>query len=478
MKNFARLLRFAWPYRLRFGLSLVCAGAVALLFFSELGAVYPLLHILFNNQNCQKWVAARVESLDADAYVAAQKLDELEALARFRAEGKPFEGDEFQAHLRALQEEVKSLGERIRAARDEELRRQVGGVGIKLPGPGDASADPELVRRERAVKARLDQIQFVAKPSDDEAIAKHRDRIARDEADAARWKGYYARILPFAERFLPSDSFRTLVLLLGLVMVGVAVKGFFLFCQEVLVAQIQHRSLFDIRNQFFRRTIALDLPAFSHDGTSELMARFTNDLESVSQGFNVLFSKIMREPLRVITCLSGALWLNWRLTVLALVLVPVSVVISYRAGKIMKSAVRRSLESMSSIYRILQETFLGIKVVKAFTTERRERRRFFLETKALYKKSVRVAMIDALSDPVLELIALSMVSIALLAGSYLVLNQSTYVDLGLFKLRLSSRPMGMEDLLTLYTMLGGIADPIRKLSNVHSKIQRAAAASD
>ena len=72
-----------------------------------------------------------------------------------------------------------------------------------------------------------------------------------------------------------------------------------------------------------------------------------------------------------------AFWLNWRLTLLALVLVPVSAATTYRAGKIMKRAVRRSLESMSNIYKILQESSSGIKVVKAFTMERYERRRFF-----------------------------------------------------------------------------------------------------
>ena len=59
---------------------------------------------------------------------------------------------------------------------------------------------------------------------------------------------------------------------------------------------------------------------------------------------------------------------------------------------------------MSSIYKILQETFQGIRVVKAFGTERMERRRFFLETKNFYRKSIRVAMIDSMSDPVLEML--------------------------------------------------------------------------
>jgi ABC-type multidrug transport system fused ATPase/permease subunit len=110
--------------------------------------------------------------------------------------------------------------------------------------------------------------------------------------------------------------------------------------------------------------------------------------------------------------------------------------------------------------------------------EGHERRRFFLETRSLYRKSVRVAMIDALSDPVLEMLALLTVSIALLAGSYLVLRQSLFLELGFFRLQLASQPMRIEDLLTLYTFLAGVSDPIRKLSNVHSKIQRAAAASD
>jgi ABC-type multidrug transport system fused ATPase/permease subunit len=160
------------------------------------------------------------------------------------------------------------------------------------------------------------------------------------------------------------------------------------------------------------------------------------------------------------------------------VLVPVSALTAKRAGQIMKRAVRRSLESMSNIYKILQETFQGIVVVKAFTMERRERRRFFLETKSLYRKSVRVATIDALSDPVLEMLALSTVSIALLAGSYLVLRDTIFLDLGLIKLQLASQRMAIEDLLYLYAMLAGISDPVRKLANVHSRIQRAAAAAD
>ena len=283
---------------------------------------------------------------------------------------------------------------------------------------------------------------------------------------------------PFVNRYLPDESFKTLVLLMALVMLGVALKGLFMFLQEVLVADVMQLTLFDIRNLFFRRTINLDLASFSDPPSSELMTRFTNDMDSFGQGLNTLMSKVIREPMRFATCLGGALWINWRLTCLTLILVPISGATTYRVGKTMKRAVRRSLESMSTIYKILQESFQGIKIVKAFATERVERRRFFAETKNLYKKSVRVAMIDAMSDPVLEMLTLTTVAIALLAGSYLVLKETIYLKLGFFDLQLAAQEMSIQDLLTLYTMLAAASDPIRKLANVHSKIQRASAAAD
>ena len=57
-------------------------------------------------------------------------------------------------------------------------------------------------------------------------------------------------------------------------------------------------TLFDIRNHFYRRTMALDLSSFGDQGSAELMARFTNDMDSLGQGLNTLFSKVIREPLR------------------------------------------------------------------------------------------------------------------------------------------------------------------------------------
>lgn len=480
MKNFSRLVRFAWPYRVRFGLSLICACMVALLWGANISAVYPLLKILFYSQNMQTWVIEKIEVLDADSSMIRARQDELDAI-----EGLYARPGDLAHHFQIRMAEHKRLADEY----DEQVRREAEeailvGRGLPAEPQGVLTQNDRVDRRPRALKvawARYDELLTSGKlPEGEEAstLAARRQVLTSELEDATWWLTLYHRLQPYVFRYFPGDGFKTLLVLIGVVISGVALKGLFQFLQEVLVADVMQLTLFDIRNQFFRRTMALDLAHFSKQNSADLMSRFTTDMDSVGQGLITLLGKVIREPLRAISCLSIAMWLNWRLTCLALVLVPVSGYTANRAGQIIRRAMRKSLESMSNVSKILMESFQGIMVVKAFTTERRERRRFFVETKSLYKKSLRVATIDSMSDPVLEMLALSTVSIALMAGSYLVLRRTTTLDLWFFKLQLASQRMAIEDLLYLYATLAGISDPVRKMANVHSRIQRAAAAAD
>ena len=374
MKNFARLARFAWPYRVRFAVSLGCAVMVAALWFTNIGAVYPLLKILFYSQNAQVWVDEQIDSTESSIAARRARLGVMDDVERWDALGE-------KGHALIRESHEKAANEAARAARVlAEKKKELGDLNAKPLNQAkglDALALTQVRRDDAIADARLDELGKatvrLVHASDAAGFNQRRASLRRDLARDMSWLGRYHRISPFIHRYLPDDSFRTLLLLIGIVMAGVAVKGLFQFFQEVLVADITQLSLFDIRNLFFRRTMALDLASFSDQGSAELMSRFTSDMDSVAQGFNTVLSKVIREPLRIVTCLGGALWLNWRLTCLALVLVPVSAYCTMRAGKIMKRAVRRSLESMSNIYKILQESFQGIKVVKAFTMERYER---------------------------------------------------------------------------------------------------------
>jgi ATP-binding cassette, subfamily B, bacterial MsbA len=282
-----------------------------------------------------------------------------------------------------------------------------------------------------------------------------------------RWVKSY--VLPL----LPEDRFMMLASLIGLVVLAVAVKGFFEFWQESLVGSAVNLALYDLRNRFYRKIIHLDVHEIK-DGASELLSRCTNDMELLGVGIKTLFGKVIAEPLRALCCVLVAMWISWQLTLLFLVLVPIAVFVVSKAGRLMKRATRRLLERMSNIYKILHETLLGIRVVKAFTMEPYERRRFKVATRDFYQKSMLVVNIDALAGPVIELLGVAAVALALLAGAYLVLRHQTH----LLGLQMSQTPLEAEELLQLYALLAAIADPVRKLSSVFTRLQSGAAAAD
>jgi ATP-binding cassette subfamily B protein/subfamily B ATP-binding cassette protein MsbA len=312
-----------------------------------------------------------------------------------------------------------------------------------------------------------------------------RDKLLREHArDIAKLDGRlntasskisWLRTAAFQlSRFCPEDRFQTLAWVIGLVVVAVAIKGFFEFWQDSLVGSVVNLSLFDLRNRFYRNVIHLDVQNFSEEGTHELMARFTNDMELLGNGSKTLFGKVVAEPLRALACVVVACFISWQLTLMFLVLVPIAVFILMKVGRLMKRATRRLLERISSIYKILQESFQGIRVVKAFTMEPYERRRFCSATKDYYHKAMWVVNLDALAGPVVELLGVIAVAGALLAGAFLVLRG----EHKLFGIQMTDQLLGDVALLQLYGLLAAIADPVRKLSSVYTRIQSGAAAAD
>jgi ATP-binding cassette subfamily B protein/subfamily B ATP-binding cassette protein MsbA len=157
-----------------------------------------------------------------------------------------------------------------------------------------------------------------------------------------------------------------------------------------------------------------------------------------------------------------------------LVVVLVAVVALNKVSRSMKKAARRVLERMSDLYRILREALDGLRLIKSFNRESLERRRFRAANEDYFRRAVRVIRIDAAVGPLLETLGILSVGFALAAGAYLVLEKKTHI----FGVRMLDEPMGFEALLTLYMFLATIADPVRKLSSVYTKLQSGMVAAD
>ena len=405
MKNFLRALRFAWPYRIRLGVSFLCALLAAALWSLNFTAIYPILKIFGTGENLQSWVDKSIDKCEKEQLEPAKK-----------------KADTLSLEL-----------EKIKKIANEQNRD----------------------RSKRQLTGQMAAVEGELKSAQDDLYRLH---VAKRYIDL----------------YCPTDRFQTLFAVLLMVVIAVALRGLFEFWQESLVGAVVSRSLLTLRNRFFRRTIHLDVNNFGETGTHELMTRFTLDTDTLGGGMKTIFGKVVAEPLKAIACVSIAVWINWQLTVMCLILVPFALLVLTRFGRTMKRATKRLLEGLSGMYKVLQEVFQGIRIVKAFAREPRERRRFHKVTRDCYRRAMWVVTLDALTSPVIEVMTVIAIAVVFLMGAYIVLEKPTHI----WFIPIADHALEAETLLQLYVLLAAAADPVRRLSNVYTRIQSGFAAAD
>lgn len=464
MKNFGRVLRLSLRYPWTLGSSVACALAVALLWGGNIGAIYPLVEVAFQDHSLNQWVRNRVVKAERDAERLEADLDRFDRAQQVEPQAGALRLAAERDRLAEQHAFAKQTAEKLRAQPDSSLSSR------DLLVAADAAANQlhaELKSLERQIAEN--------ETGDGPTIEAERDRLHTRLQEAKRTAKYYAWLRDnVIEPLLPDDAFRTLVLFVVLLLTGTLVKSAFFIFHQMLCYRLSQATTFDLRKEFYRRTLNMDLASFDDEGSSQLMSRFTNDMESLGSGINEFFGKLVREPLKMICCLIGAGIVCWQLLVLSLVLAPLAALAIRWLAKALKRANRRAMEEMSQLYGVLEETFQGIKAVKAFTMEQFERRRFHQISKKYFQKAMKIARYDALTRPLTEVLGVITICLALLAGAYLVINQETH----LLGVRMCSHPLSLSGLFLFYGMLAGVSDPARKLSEVFSRIQRGAAASD
>jgi ATP-binding cassette subfamily B protein/subfamily B ATP-binding cassette protein MsbA len=298
--------------------------------------------------------------------------------------------------------------------------------------------------------------------------------IKNDLASETEWLQFYQRVLPSLDRWLPVTPFGTLVMICAGLALSTVAKSLLRIAGLFFMARLGHLTSFELRKEFYRRTLSLDISTLGQSSTGDLMNRFTTDIGAIAFGTNVLFGMAILEPMKLTACLVGAAFISWQLLLMSMLAAPLAGYAVHWMAKSLKRANRRALEELSSVYEHLEETFGGIKVIKAFTMESRERSRFHQASKQYYRRSMKIAFYDSLVSPMTETMGVAVIMCVVMAGGYLVLNEQTH----LFGIRVSNEPLSDGMLTAFYGMLLGVIDPFRRLSGVFNHLQRAAAASD
>ncbi|HZY03538.1 MAG TPA: ABC transporter transmembrane domain-containing protein [Anaeromyxobacteraceae bacterium] len=196
------------------------------------------------------------------------------------------------------------------------------------------------------------------------------------------------------------------LLWLPAVIVAVAlVKGLGAFGQAYFMGMASQRIIADLRRALFDRLLGLSPAFFARRHTGDLMSRLGNDVQSVETAVSVAVASYLRDGLTVIWMLGYCFWLDVRLSLIAFVAVPVTLLPILRLGQRLKKVTVQSQATLGRISEMIQEALSGIRVVQAYGMERWESERFKAENDRWVKVQRRSLLVRGFSSPLMEVMA-------------------------------------------------------------------------
>ena len=282
------------------------------------------------------------------------------------------------------------------------------------------------------------------------------------------------RLQPVLDRYLPKDPFSTVVFIVTLVVLATALKQVLSLTNICLVAYVSQSIVRDLRSRVFSKALALDRQSYSTYGVSGFTATITYTADMLTAGLTSFYGGAITEPLRIFSCLCGAWFISWRLTLASMIFAPVAAYLMLHLNRKIRSFSRRLLDRSMGFHHIMLEVFNALTTVQAYTMEEHERQRFRTSTGDIKRTAIKAALYNSLSSPVTELLGMGMLCTGLTVSSYLVLNQATSI----FGIPMADQPMSIAAVTVFFGMLIGAADPLRKLSGVIAGINTGMAAAD
>jgi subfamily B ATP-binding cassette protein MsbA len=233
--------------------------------------------------------------------------------------------------------------------------------------------------------------------------------------------------------------------------------------QAVFTDYVQLSLIRDLRNRLYERFTELPLAFYHRHRAGELISRATNDVLVVNRSVNVSFTNTARDPLLVVVYLGLAVLLSWKLTLVALILLPLSLAIIVRIGKTLRRYSRRQQEKMAVLTSRLQETIAGIRVVKAFTNEPAENARFRAESQLLFRDLFKIARAQQISSPLTE-------QLSVLVGLSILWYGGRQV--------LAGGELPPQLFMLFLFCIFSLGKPIKALSQVNNAVQEGIAAAE
>ena len=206
----------------------------------------------------------------------------------------------------------------------------------------------------------------------------------------------------------------SLIKFVPLVVVALAiVKGVARYGQEYFIKTAGQLVVQDLRNEIYSHSLSLSMGYFSRHSSGQLLSKIINDIGMLQRSAADVLVGGVRESFSLVGLVVLAFYNDWKLALVAFLVLPVAIIPATVIGRKIKNNTRKGLQAMGGLSAILQETYAGIKVVKSFGREKDESSRFFYENQRYYHFIRKVLKYNSASAPIVVLLgSLGMAGVA------------------------------------------------------------------
>ncbi len=213
-------------------------------------------------------------------------------------------------------------------------------------------------------------------------------------------------------------------------------RSFANYLNAYYMTWVSMKVLTDIRTQLFQKILAHSMDFFNKMRSGFLMSRITNDTRMMQMALQNVSSDIFKQPVAIISGVAVLLYLDWKFTVVTLILFPTCIIPISIYSRRARRAAKFEFEDMGQMVVTMQETFAGIRVIKSFAREDFQEKSFRRSNRLLFENGMRITRAMESVGPLVETIAAIGVGLALLYVYFTQLSAARFIALntGIFLL--------------------------------------------
>lgn len=241
----------------------------------------------------------------------------------------------------------------------------------------------------------------------------------------------------------------------GAVTLTFFVKGLANYGQSVLMAFVGLRIITDNQNRLYKHLIGMDLGFFHSMSSGGLVSRFLVDINQMRAAVSNVVTGFGKDTLSLIGLVAVMFYQDWQLALITFFVFPIAVIPIVRLGKRMRKVTANTQEETGLFTAILDQSFQGIRVVKAYKMENYESERVGNLVERIFQLTIKSAKTRALSSPIMETLGGCAVAVVIVYGGYRVIHEN--LDPGSF--------------FSFITALIMAYEPMKRLANLNASLQ-------